>query len=202
MKLYLASLGIPNKKAYAKLFNRGLFSKKTPRVAIVPTAWNVAPATKRTPFMERLLSEFAELRFETTELDLAKFGGKQKELAALLTTFDGVWIMGGNCFYLNYWMRESGFDQILPGLLQQGFVYGGESAGAVVAAKTLHGVEILDNPAEAPETFWNGLGLVDYGILPHWGKPKYADRYQQAYDEMRLFTPVKTLADDAFIILS
>jgi len=125
--------------------------------------------------------------------------GKKDSLATKLAGFGGCWVMGGNCFYLNYWMCKSGFDTLLPGLLTQGFVYGGESAGAVVAGKTLHGVEVLDNPDEAPEVIWEGLKLVDYGILPHWGKPKHADRYQMAYDEMQLFTPVKTLSDEQFI---
>lgn len=203
MKLYLSSLGIPDGEAYVKLFGRsGLFGKKMPRrVAIIATAWNVAPAKKSQPFIEHTAAALAQLGFETEQVDLAAFGGKKEDLAAKLAGFSGVWVTGGNCFYLNYWMHESGFDQLLPELFKKGFVYGGESAGSVLAGKTLHGVEVLDNPAEAPQTLWNGLCLVDYGILPHWGKPKYADRYQMAHQEMQLFTPVKTLSDTDFVII-
>lgn len=195
MKLYLASLGIPDRKAYLRLF-----AKNQPhRVAIIPTAWNVAPATKSAPFLQSIQTTFDELGFATTLLDLADYAAKPAELREALTGISSIWVTGGNTFYLNYWMRESGFDKLLPELLAQGVIYGGESAGAVVAGKTLHGIEILDDPNEAPDTIWPGLSFVDYGIIPHWDEQKYADRSQQAYEEMRLFCLVKTLTNQSFI---
>ncbi len=196
MKLYLSSVGIPDHAAYL-----GLFGKNQPRrVAIIPTAWNVAPAAKSAPFMQSILNAFAALNFTTTTVDLTNFESKPAELKAALSDVTAIWVMGGNTFYLNYWMRKSGFDTLLPDLLAKGVVYGGESAGAVVAGKTLHGIEVLDNPAEAPEAIWPGLNLVDYGIIPHWGEKKYAGRLEQAYEEMRLFTPVKLLQDGQYIL--
>ncbi|HVI69004.1 MAG TPA: Type 1 glutamine amidotransferase-like domain-containing protein [Magnetospirillaceae bacterium] len=197
MSLYLAALGIPDRKAYL-----GLFAKNQPRrVAIIPTAWNVAPTAKSDPFMQGIEKTFAELGFTTLRVDLADYHNKQTELQRDLADISAIWVMGGNTFYLNYWMRESGFDKLLPDLLAKGIVYGGESAGAVVAGKTLHGIELLDDPAEAPETLWPGLNLVDYGIIPHWGEQKYADRLEQSRDEMRLFCPVKTLKNTDVIIV-
>lgn len=196
MKLYLSSVGMPDRAAYV-----GLFAKDQPRrVAIIPTAWNVAPAAKSAPFVEHIEKAFAELNFTTTTVDLADFGGKLVDLQAALTDVSAIWVTGGNTFYLNYWMRESGFDTLLPDLLAKGVVYGGESAGAVVAGKTLHGIEVLDDPSETPEVVWPGLSLVDYGIIPHWGEQKYADRLEQSYEEMRLFSPVRTLTNQQFII--
>lgn len=196
MKLYLSSVGMPDRTAYV-----GLFTKDQPRrVAIIPTAWNVAPAAKSAPFIQSMLDTFTELNFTTTTVDLADFGSKRAELQAVLTDITAIWVTGGNTFYLNYWMRESGFDKLLPDLLAKGVVYGGESAGSVVAGKTLHGIEVLDDPSEAPEVIWPGLNLVDYGIIPHWGEQKYADRSQQAYDEMRLFSPAKTLRDGQYLL--
>ena len=97
-------------------------------------------------------------------------------------------------------MRESSFDDIINDLLAAGIVYGGESAGAAVAGKTLHGIELLDDPTDAPEVIWEGLGLVEYGLLPHWRREKYLGRIEQAHDEMQQFCMVKTLRDDQFYL--
>ena len=61
-------------------------------------------------------------------------------------------------------------------------------------------IELLDNPNEALHVIWEGLGLVDFGIIPHWEKPKYADRIEQSYEEMQQFCTVKTLTDAQFYI--
>lgn len=194
MKLYLSSLGVPDTKAYVSLFNK----HQARQVALITTAWNVAPQTKSAPFIAATTKMITNLGFTTVSLDLARL--KSDQLEAQLKGASGIWVTGGNTFYLNYWMRESGFDKLLPELLRQGVVYGGESAGAVVAGKTLHGIELLDNPAEAPDVLWPGLSLVDYSIIPHWGEQKYADRIEQAYEEMRLFSPVKRLDNQSIII--
>lgn len=195
MKLYLSALGIPNTHAYLALFAR----KSPQHVVVVPTAWNVAPSAKSAPFIAATTAVFDGLGFTHETLDLATCTPASMHQALARAT--AIWITGGNTFYLNYWMRESGFDKLLPELLKRGVVYGGESAGAVVAGKTLHGIEILDDPADAPELIWPGLGLVDYGIIPHWDEQKYSDRLQQAYDEMRLFCPTKTLKNTEYIVL-
>jgi dipeptidase E len=194
MKLYLSSVGIPDTKAYLKLFKSG-----PKHVVIIPTAWNTTPESKSTPYVERTKDQFDDLMFSYTMLNLEDYAGNGEGLRKKLEHAEGVWILGGNSFYLNYWIHKSGFDVILPGLLKKGLVYGGESAGAVIAGRTLHGIEFLDNPDDAPQIIWTGLNLVDYGIIPHWGHEKYADRMQQTYNEMQLFGPVKTLANDAFI---
>jgi dipeptidase E len=196
MKLYLSSLRIPQPKPFLKLFG-----KNPLHIAIIPTAWHVLPPEKSEPFITHTTKDLVDLGFTTESLNLEDYADKPEALHAKLREFSGCWVLGGNSFYLNYWMMKSGFDNILPDLLKDGFVYGAESAGAVVVGRSLHGIELLDDPSEAPEVIWPGLGLVDYGIVPHWGHGTYAGRIEQAYDEMRLFGPVKTLANDEFIVI-
>lgn len=196
MKLYLSSAGIPDTKAFLKLFKSGPH-----HVVIIPTAWNTSAQNKSAPFIEQTTRQFDELHFSHETLNLEDFDGDSEGLRQELQHADAVWVLGGNAFYLNYWMHQSGFDEILPSLLKKGLVYGGESAGAVVTGRTLHGIEILDNPDEAPEIIWAGLNLVDFGVIPHWDHQKYADRMEQVYGEMQLFGPVKTLASDQIILV-
>lgn len=191
MKLYLSSVGIPDTKAFL-----ALFGNKPRHMVIVPTAWNPAPRQKSEPFIRAATQTFEQLGFTHETLDLA--GESSDTITERLAGTPAMWVTGGNSFYLNYWMRESGFDKLLPSLLKRGLIYGGESAGAVVAGKTLHGIELLDNPADAPEVLWPGLGLVNYGIIPHWGEQKYAGRLEQTYNEMQLFCPVQTISNRSY----
>jgi dipeptidase E len=109
--------------------------------------------------------------------------------------------MAGNTFYLNFYLQQSGFAKIVKEATAQGLVYGGESAGAVVAGSTLHGVEKVDDPAEAPAIIWEGLGLVDHGILPHADWEKYRKPMAEAKEEMEKFTQVTTINNDQALVI-
>ena len=71
-------------------------------------------------------------------------------------------------------MKLSGFDVIFNELLERDdFVYSGYSAGICVLSKSLTSLQIVDKPTDNPydeikETIWEGLGFLDYMILPHY----------------------------------
>jgi dipeptidase E len=98
-------------------------------------------------------------------------------LRAALAAYDMVWAVGGNAFILRRAMKQSGFDDVITGMLERDeIVYGGYSAGAVVAAPSLEGIHLMDDPDDAPsgydpETVWDGLGLIDHAIVPHYRSP-------------------------------
>ena len=85
-----------------------------------------------------------------------------------------MWSVGGNAFLLRRAMRESGFDEVIVDLLDEGAVYGGWSAGACVAGTSLHPIALMDDPDQlAPaypeiEPVMEGLGLVPFSIVPHY----------------------------------
>jgi dipeptidase E len=126
---------------------------------------------------EGLGREFAELRaigLAPEELDLRDHFGGDTGLEARLSGAGLVWARGGNSFLLRRAMRASGFDRMLRGLLETtDVVYGGYSAGAVVATPTLRGIELVDDtdelvPPYSAEIVWDGLDLVPYCIAPHF----------------------------------
>jgi dipeptidase E len=67
-----------------------------------------------------------------------------------LSMLDIIWLCGGNTPYFRYISRETGFDTIIAGFIQPGIIYGGESAGAIIATPTIKYVDIVDDPSEAP----------------------------------------------------
>ncbi|MCR4277694.1 MAG: peptidase E [Candidatus Berkelbacteria bacterium] len=107
------------------------------------------------------------------EVDLRDYFGKSEELKKKLSEFGLVWLKGGNSFVLKRAMEQSGFDTVIKEMLaDDALVYGGFSAGAVVAGKSLKGLEMVDDVAVVPEGYkpefsWDGLNLVDYSIAPH-----------------------------------
>lgn len=198
MKLFLSSVRIPNQDEQKKLFGK----KDDISVVIVPNAWDPYSEGRRNTEIAATISEFESLGYITSVLDLVKSTEEQRKEA--LESNDFLWVTGGNSFYLNYCVKKVGFDVLVKDALNRKspLVYGGTSAGAVLATPTLHGVEFADDPNDAPEVIWDGLHLVDFAIVPHWGMEKY----QSVLDKMQLteaqhVRDVITLTNDQAITL-
>lgn len=65
--------------------------------------------------------------------------------------------------------------KIIRNFLENGGVYGGESAGSIAAGPSLRGFDTADDPALAPETIWEGLGLTDKIIAPHMDNSAFSE---------------------------
>ena len=79
-------------------------------------------------------------------------------------------------------MKLSGLDEILKELRgNSAFLYAGYSAAGCVLAPSLKGYDIVDEPitpySEIKEVIWEGLGLIDFALMPHWDSnhPESAD---------------------------
>jgi dipeptidase E len=147
------------------------------RCAVISNAVDFIPANARRAYLERIFDPIAHFRdhdVEAHDLDLRDHFWNPAGLEAALADVQMVWAVGGNSFLLRRAMRQSGFDQILARrLAEDSLVYGGWSAGAVVAGSTLRGIELMDEPdlvmpGYDPDPVWEGLGLVDYVIVPHF----------------------------------
>lgn len=117
---------------------------------------------------------FAAYGFDPSLIDLRRYVGRQEALRRMLLRHKVIWTLGGNTFLLRRAMRESGFDEIIRQILDDGLIYGGFSAGACVVGDSLQAVGIMDEPDRlAPgylttDVIWDGLGLVPFAIIPHY----------------------------------
>lgn len=127
---------------------------------------------------------FEQLGFVFEEIDLRAYFGKTQQLREKLLEFGSVWCAGGNTYILRRAMKASGLDEILKEFIADDrIVYGGWSAGACITAQSLHGMERGDRPSpeavppEYPikETLWDGLGFVDFSIIPHCNMDWFVD---------------------------
>ena len=172
MRLYLSSYRIGDHGRRL----RELMRART-RACVIMNGMDGAAAAQRAELFARTVGDLSGLGLEVTELDLRDYLDGSGDLARDLARFDLVWANGGNAFTLNMAMRQSGFATEARSLLEaDALVYGGYSAGAVVAGSTLRGIDLVDSadPAEAvppgyrSEISREGLGLVDYAVVPHY----------------------------------
>lgn len=171
MKLYLTSYRIPTPNELFALLPKPPIEC---RVAIIPNAKDYKLPQDRAESIDELIYDLAKFGFATTVVDLREYDDPDR-LKEALQPFELLWIAGGNSFMLRSEMRLSGFEAIVRELLEEGRVYAGESAGAIVAGTSLEEASIADEPDMADEYITEGLGLVDKIIAPHADSPDFVE---------------------------
>lgn len=164
------------------------------RMAFIKNAQDGKQADERnlnTPVKREMFLRAGFTDFE--EIDLRDYFGRKDKLKKKLEPFGSVWCAGGNVYILRRAMKASGFDDIIRERLGDDTVlYGGWSAGAMVMAPDLKGPLWSEEgePSTVPEGYegkiiWDGLNLIDFYIVPHYGNEihgqgpqKYAEYYE------------------------
>lgn len=170
MKLFLASEG-KNPQTIDKLktfIGNDLASKK---VAYVVTAANgefmgTWKASQTIPIVRPLFPNFT-----ITELE----DYQHRDVIQTIKSADILWVAGGYTGYLLYWMRRSGLVDILPQLLEKGFIYVGSSAGSMACSTSQEASNWYLREPEPGAEFIPGLGLIDFEIYPHYDEALLPD---------------------------
>ena len=204
MRLYLSSYGFGNQPQ--KLVELVGNNK---RVAVITNAGDYHTPAEQQERFEYDIEQFTQLGLKPEALDLREYLGDEHRLAKRLQQYGLVWLRGGNSFILMRAINASGFDKIIKALLvKDQVVYGGFSAGACVASANLHGIDIVDDPNLVPAGYeteipWQGLGLIDYAIAPHYQSdhPESVDIDQTVAYFQEHELPFKTLRDGEVIII-
>lgn len=147
-------------------------------------------------------NKLVKMGFEVVDIDL-----KNKTLSDLkseLENIDLILMAGGNTFYLLDHIRKSGFDVLLPDLLDKGVIYVGSSAGSLVCCSTIESAKRFDDATIAPDLKnYIGLGFFDKAIIPHAQKEKYFERIELTKNEMKeVGQEVVILTDDEAIMIT
>jgi dipeptidase E len=171
MKLYLSSYRIPTPDDLAKLLGKPLDDVT---VAVIPNAKDYYSPRAWSFVAHQFVGYLQSLGFKADTVDLREYSDAL-ELKQKLANYDLIWARGGNTYMLRYEMRRSGFDEVIGDLLDDGIVYGGDSAGALVAGTSIAGVELADEPAFAEELIMEGLNLIPFVPMPHIDNPDFAE---------------------------
>lgn len=205
MKLYLSSYFLgSHPEEIAKLVG----SNK--RVGIIMNAGDMYGGEKHLTYLASEVEKMKAIGLMAEELDLRDYFADNEALKARLERYGLVWVTGGNSFVLRRAMKMSGFDIFIKDLVsREALVYGGFSAGSCVAAQTLKGIDLVDDPEQVPEGYdkeviWEGLGLVDFSIAPHYrsGHPESEEMEEvvEYFEENDM--PYRTLRDGGVLVIN
>lgn len=201
MTFYLSSFRVGNQAARLKTLTSG----KT--IGFIPNALDHVDAEARAVSNAKAMQEVLDLGIDMELVDLQSYFDNMAELEVRMATLGGVWVRGGNAFVLRQAMRLSGFDTLITQLVKADFLYGGYSAGVCVLAPRLDGLQHVDDPTMMPyphsRVIWDGLGILDYLILPHYKSdhPESADIDIEVEYCKREGIPFRTLKDGEVIII-
>lgn len=113
-----------------------------------------------------------------------------EEITEFISGVDIIYVCGGNTFYLLEKTLESGFDKVLHNVLDDK-IYIGHSAGSVLLGNS---VALKSNPPKTNLTNFDGLKIVNFTIVPHWGKESARDA------KLALFEKIYDLGDNVILL--
>lgn len=192
--LFLSSSGLRN-PIIASEFLKTL--PKPPKELKLTHIFTASKVKDDTAFVEKDRKAFQEIGFNVQELDLED---KNREiLRELLKDTDIVYMQGGNGFYLLKHIRESGFDTLLPELLEKRVIYFGTSAGSYITCPT---IEMHRWSNKKIDTFGitdiSGLNLIPFLISVHYDQTRH-DLIKDGIEHTSL--PVRILTDDQALLI-
>ncbi|TXH00190.1 MAG: hypothetical protein E6P95_04095 [Candidatus Moraniibacteriota bacterium] len=194
MKIYLTSLASATLDLLIPLLPKAAHELTIVRIT---TAADPYPVDNR-PWYDSNRQKLVDLGFQVTDYDIKN--KDESTLLADLSSFDIIYVEGGNVFYLLWHMRKSGMDKALPRLLDSGKIYIGSSAGSAVLSPIIEHAVLFDDPHVVPElTDYRGLGIIKEQIHPHSGKAKYAVREKETIKKWG--SKLTLLRDDQILVI-
>lgn len=168
------------------------------KLTFIPTAAEVEDGDMQ--WLEDDRQALRDVGFDVTNFSLT--GKTKAEVKQMLDETDGVFVSGGNTFFLLQEMRKSGFTELIHEYVKNGLLYIGSSAGSVVTAPNIELIKGLDDPADAPELKeYTGLELFDAIIFPHWGSDHFKKRYMNAMESAyKKGQKIILLTDDQYVM--
>lgn len=125
-------------------------------------------------WVQSMVKIFENKGYHTKPVNLNDFSYEPKKLFDIFSGSDVIWICGGHTFYLRWVLKKSGADQAIIKQVENGKVFSGWSAGAIIAGPTTKHFELMgDNPNDAPEVINEGLHLIEQTVVPHFDNPDF-----------------------------
>jgi len=195
MKLYLTSVA---SQSLAEIVPDLPQKPEELKVAFIPTAADTYAKDNR-PWFDADRDKFIELGFQIEDFDLK--GKSEEEVREALSKSDVIFVSGGNTFYLLEHVKKSGFDKVLREISKSDKIYIGSSAGSIIVGPNIEPIKSFDDPSAANLDSYDGFGLVDFVILPHWGREKYAARQDAVIKEFGTKYKLKPIKDGEMVVI-
>ena len=171
MKLFLTSYLAGAKE----LVQNFLAQNDVQEILFIPTAANVE---EYRDYVNEGIAVLKENGYDVTVLDVAT--APHGKSVQVIKNSGCLCISGGNTFYLLQELKRNGLLDLVNQKVQDGMLYIGESAGAIIACPDISYNQIMDDKTVATElTNYSGMGLVNYYVLPHNGEFPFVETTAQ-----------------------
>jgi len=124
------------------------------------------------------------------------------EVEQRLAHKDVIFVVGGDTDYLMSVYRKTGFDKLLPKLLETK-VYVGSSAGSMVVGKRISAAAYrLIYGEDSKYDISEYVGLVNLSVMPHLDSPHFPNRKESLIEAVGKFEgKVYGLRDDSAVVV-
>jgi len=168
-------------------------------IGIINEAYAVEEGDKRW-VLDNLNSVASNFSGEIDIVDLLALS--IEEVEQRLADKDVIFVVGGDTDYLMSVYQKTGFDKLLPKLLETK-VYVGSSAGSMVVGKRISAAAYRLIYGE--DSKWNidqYVGLVDLSVMPHLDSPHFPNRKESLLEAVGSFEgKVYGLRDDSAVVI-
>ncbi len=171
MKLYLSSYRIPDIKKFTTFIGK---EPSDIKVGLILNAKDYRSTKYRDDKLKEMLDYFSGFGFQIEEIDLREYFNNDG-VGEKLKNYDVVWVNGGNTYMLRWAIAQCRGEKAILDALKNGVVYGGDSAGAIIVGPTLKYFDEADDPTVIPKTMYDGLGFIDFAVLPHWDSEGFGE---------------------------
>ncbi|MGT2907057.1 Type 1 glutamine amidotransferase-like domain-containing protein [Streptococcus dentiloxodontae] len=167
------------------------------RVCFVTTAGNVKDYTD---YIDEGRELFRTLGVAIDECDIATLTAE--DFTRKLEQAQAVYFAGGNTFYLLQELQQKNLLQPLRKRVEDGLLYMGESAGAIIAASDIGYSHLMDERSKAPHlTDDLGLNLVDFYPVPHVGEFPFEESAQAILERYQAHLKLLPLSNSQAVLV-
>ena len=169
------------------------------KVGIINEAYAVEEGDKRW-VLDNLNSVASNFSGEIDIVDLLALS--IEEVEERLSDKDVIFVVGGDTDYLMSVYQKTGFDKLLPKLLETK-VYVGSSAGSMVVGKRISAAAYrLIYGEDSKWDIADYVGLVDLSVMPHLDSPHFPNRKESLIEAVGSFEgKVYGLRDDSAVVI-
>ena len=127
---------------------------------------DAASEMRKAPFAQAELKTIGEAAETLVPLTLSQ--SNPSDIQNEIASANCIYVASGEVFRLLNSLRSTGADRLLTDAVNQGKLYAGSSAGAIIAGPSIEPASIMDDPKTAPQlTDYTGLNLTPHVIVPH-----------------------------------
>ena len=168
------------------------------KVVCITTAANVYAEDAR-DWQKSEMDTFREFGFRLDTFDL--LGKTPQQVQNYLADADVIYVTGGNTYYLLEQAQKSGFVEIAREHINQGKLYIGCSAGAVLACHAVDFIQNMDDPSKGNPSGFKAINALQYNLFPHADHYKYGPQVERIASSIDNGYPNILLGDNQALLI-